>query len=63
VLAAIGKEFEGIGGKYLEDVAEGAPGEDGAMFFLPGYSSWAFNPEQEDQLWRDSCKFVGVDVN
>ncbi|KAJ4311744.1 hypothetical protein N0V94_007794 [Neodidymelliopsis sp. IMI 364377] len=63
VLAAIGKDFKGVGGKYLEDASEGASGEDGAAFILPGYASWAFNPEQEDQLWKYFCKLVGVNVD
>jgi NAD(P)-dependent dehydrogenase (short-subunit alcohol dehydrogenase family) len=61
VLAVIGKEFEGVGRKYLEDASEGALGEDGGSFVMPGYASWAFDSELEDRLWKDSCKFVGVE--
>jgi len=62
VLAAIGKDFEGIGGKYLEDCCEGGPLKEGGNCIVdPGYASWAFSPEYEDRLWKDSCKMVGVD--
>ncbi|KAH7402907.1 hypothetical protein BKA66DRAFT_578315 [Pyrenochaeta sp. MPI-SDFR-AT-0127] len=58
VLAAIGKEFEGVGGKYLEDAGEWGPAEVGAAQTAPGYASWAFNPALEDRLWEDSNRFV-----
>ncbi|KAI8932664.1 hypothetical protein NX059_010159 [Plenodomus lindquistii] len=63
VLAAVGAEFEGVGRKYLEDAGEGSPGEDYSGYMLPGYASWAFDTEKEDRLWKDSCRFVGVDAN
>lgn len=63
VLAAIGKAFEGIGGKYLEDCGESGPLKDGGNCIVdPGYASWAFHPKNEDRLWKDSCKMVGVDA-
>jgi NAD(P)-dependent dehydrogenase (short-subunit alcohol dehydrogenase family) len=62
VLAAIGKEFEGVGRKYLEDVSQGMPGEDGGSFVAPGYASWAFDTKKEDRLWKDSCTFVRVSI-
>ncbi|KAH7346978.1 short-chain dehydrogenase/reductase-like protein [Pyrenochaeta sp. MPI-SDFR-AT-0127] len=60
VLAAIGKDYEGQGGKYLEDAGEWGPSKDDAGGYEPGYAAWAFNTEQEDRLWKDSLKFVGV---
>jgi NAD(P)-dependent dehydrogenase (short-subunit alcohol dehydrogenase family) len=50
VLAAVSGQFEGIGGKYLEDASEGSPGEDRSPFMMAGYASWAFDPEKEDRL-------------
>ncbi|KAH6629324.1 WW domain-containing oxidoreductase [Boeremia exigua] len=63
VLAAIGKEYEGVGGKYLEDAGEWGPveGDDSnGLDTKPGHAKWAFDQEKAEQLWKDSCKFVGV---
>jgi NAD(P)-dependent dehydrogenase (short-subunit alcohol dehydrogenase family) len=60
VLAAIGKEYEGVGGKYLEDAGEWGPAGDDVDGYEPGYAAWAFNPELEDRLWKDSLRLVGV---
>ncbi|KAI8935776.1 hypothetical protein NX059_007296 [Plenodomus lindquistii] len=60
VLAAIGKEYEGVGGKYLEDAGEWGPVRVDADGFEPGFAAWAFNSELEDRLWKDSARFVGV---
>lgn len=61
VLAAVGREWEGKGGKYLEecDVARPeaeVPGGSG----LKGYKDYAYNPEGEERLWNDSLKMVGL---
>ncbi len=60
VLAAIGKEYEGVGGLYLEDcqVAQPLPA-DGPMG-SPGYAPWAYDPEREKELWRDSLNMLGL---
>ncbi|KAI8941181.1 hypothetical protein NX059_002418 [Plenodomus lindquistii] len=60
VLAAIGKEYEGVGGKYLEDVGEWASANKGGSY-KHGYAPWAFNPALEDRLWKDSNGFVGFE--
>jgi len=64
VYAAVSKDWEGKGGKYLSNCEVAGPfqkaindlgvGDD-------GYAEWAYNEENEDRLWRDSCKFVGVE--
>ncbi|KAF2845459.1 NAD(P)-binding protein [Plenodomus tracheiphilus IPT5] len=61
VLAAIGKEYEGIGGKYLEDAGEWGPVQSENPTTEPGYAPWAFDTTKEDQLWKDSCKMVGIE--
>lgn len=60
VYAALSKEWEGKGGKYLEDcgVAELA-GANASMAL--GHAAHAYNEEGEKRLWADSCKFVGVE--
>jgi len=60
VLAAVGKDYEGKGGLYMDDcrVAESIP-ED-AMPGFSGYKSWAYSPEGEKKLWMESLKMVGL---
>ncbi|KAF2097564.1 NAD(P)-binding protein [Rhizodiscina lignyota] len=62
LLAAIGKHYEGVGGRYLEDVGEWGPVEHSPIQSIVeiGYESWAFDQEKEERLWKDSCKMVGV---
>ncbi|KAH7136123.1 hypothetical protein B0J11DRAFT_480402 [Dendryphion nanum] len=61
VYAAIGKEFEGVGGKFLEDVGEWDPAPEGAPpLRTGGWAPWAFDPEMEERVWNDSLKFVGL---
>ena len=60
VIAAIGKEWENKGGKYLVDCAEAMQGdEDGDMERLT-YVSHTYDPKSETRLWQDSLKIVGL---
>lgn len=61
VLAAVGKSFEGKGRLYLEDcdVAKPKP-DDNDPGAVSGYSSWAFNKDNEKRLWEDSLKMTGL---
>jgi NAD(P)-dependent dehydrogenase (short-subunit alcohol dehydrogenase family) len=52
VWAAIGKELEGTGGKYLQDCRVGVDAD---------VAPHTYNPEAEARLWRDSLKLVGVE--
>ncbi|KAK7452982.1 hypothetical protein CaCOL14_005171 [Colletotrichum acutatum] len=63
VYAAVSKEWEGKGGKYLNDCAEGGPGVGGFTPATtdPGYASWAYDEEKAARLWRESSKMVGVE--
>ena len=66
VYAAVSKEWEGKGGKYLSNCEVMGPFQpENATSELgvgdDGYAEWAYNEENEDRLWRDSCKFVGVE--
>jgi hypothetical protein len=58
VLVEIRKEYEGVGGKYLEDARAWASTPDSAPYEY-GYASWAFNQRLEDMPWKDSNRFVG----
>ena len=61
VLAAVGKEWEGKGGVYLEDCEEQGLVDRSKGASAPGVAEWAFDEEGEKRLWRDSCKMVGVE--
>lgn len=48
VWAALGRELDGHGGLYLEDVAEAVPSAEGQM---NGVKPWAIDPEMARKLW------------
>ncbi|MCJ1443424.1 MAG: hypothetical protein MMC23_003922 [Stictis urceolatum] len=60
VLAAVGREWENKGGKYLEDCEEAKRGEDDNDVFGVGYVRQTYDPENEDRLWNDSLEIVGI---
>ncbi|KPM42993.1 hypothetical protein AK830_g3519 [Neonectria ditissima] len=60
VWAAIGKEWEGKGGRYLENCSEAKPGPDDGDLTGAGYVSHTYNEENEARLWADSLKIVGL---
>ena len=61
VLAAVGKDYEGVGGMYMEDCGIATPLPDDPPMGSPGYKPWAYDPEGEKQLWIDSLRMVGLD--
>ena len=58
VLAAVGKEWESNGGKYLEDCEEAKRGKDDNGTFGVGYVSQTYDPKNEERLWKDSLEIV-----
>ncbi|EEU33773.1 uncharacterized protein NECHADRAFT_89149 [Fusarium vanettenii 77-13-4] len=61
VLAAVGREWEGRGGRYLADCAEQGPAKDGASpwdMSDQGYAPWGFDEESAKKLWDVSTKLV-----
>ncbi|KAJ4172394.1 hypothetical protein NW754_002591 [Fusarium falciforme] len=58
VWAAIGKEWEGKGGRYLEDCREAEPSKDEKPPGSSGYVEHTYDPEREGRLWEDSLKLV-----
>jgi NAD(P)-dependent dehydrogenase (short-subunit alcohol dehydrogenase family) len=60
VLAAVGKAWEDKGGKYLEDCEEGKRGEDDNDTYGVGYVRQTYDPRNEERLWKDSLKIVGM---
>jgi NAD(P)-dependent dehydrogenase (short-subunit alcohol dehydrogenase family) len=60
VVAAIGKEWENKGGKYLEDCAESQRGPDDYDGFGVGWVRQTYNVDNEARLWKDSLKMLGL---
>jgi NAD(P)-dependent dehydrogenase (short-subunit alcohol dehydrogenase family) len=60
VLAAVGKEWEGKGRKYLEYCEEAKRGIDDNEAFGVGYVRQTYDPSNEERLWKDSLKIVGM---
>jgi NAD(P)-dependent dehydrogenase (short-subunit alcohol dehydrogenase family) len=59
LVAAIGKEWEGKGGVYLEDCQESIPTPPGGEGSV-GYAAHAFDPDKETKLWDLATKMVGL---
>jgi NAD(P)-dependent dehydrogenase (short-subunit alcohol dehydrogenase family) len=58
VWAAVGDELEGVGGLYLEDLAQAAPWTKEAGW--SGVMPYALDSEQADRLWALSVETTGV---
>jgi NAD(P)-dependent dehydrogenase (short-subunit alcohol dehydrogenase family) len=61
VWAAVGKVWEGRGGRYLEDCQVSGPAREGYTVAEPGYEAWAYNAENEGKLWEMSNEWVGFE--
>jgi hypothetical protein len=67
VYAAVSKEWEGKGGRYLSNCEEQGPqgtggidNGDGTRIGDDGYVKHTYNPEGEAALWKASLKLVGL---
>ncbi|RGP81224.1 hypothetical protein FLONG3_606 [Fusarium longipes] len=62
VYAALSKDWEGRGGKYLANCDEEPPLDPTAdpNSVVPGYAAWIYDKEAEGRLWEESLKLVGV---
>lgn len=60
VWAAIGKEWETKGGKYLAECGTTTRGNDKHEIAGVGYAGHCYDPEKEARLWKDSLKMVGL---
>jgi NAD(P)-dependent dehydrogenase (short-subunit alcohol dehydrogenase family) len=60
VWAAVGNEFEGKGGKYLDSMTEARPTKD-PVEALEGYAEHIWDEEKAARLWMDSLKMVGLE--
>ncbi|KAL8937025.1 MAG: hypothetical protein Q9216_004631 [Gyalolechia sp. 2 TL-2023] len=63
VYAALSKDWEGKGGRYLEDCGESPPFEPGSSQTAVGYAPHAYDEQAAKQVWTDSCKMVGLPEN
>ncbi|OAG05693.1 putative short-chain dehydrogenase [Paraphaeosphaeria sporulosa] len=61
VWAAVGKCWEGKGGKYLENVRVSPPAPEDADFIVEGYSKLAYDEAGEKKLWETSNALVGFE--
>ena len=63
VYAAVSKDWEGKGGRYLSNCMEMGPfqGKEGIEVMDEGYAPWAYDQEKQDKLWADSLKMVGIE--
>jgi NAD(P)-dependent dehydrogenase (short-subunit alcohol dehydrogenase family) len=63
VYAAVSKDWEGRGGRYLSNCMEMGPAgkKEGIEVMDEGYAPWVYDQEKEDRLWADSLKMVGLE--
>ncbi|KAL5382802.1 hypothetical protein DPSP01_006358 [Paraphaeosphaeria sporulosa] len=61
VWAAVGKCWEGKGGKYLENVRVSPPAPEDADLIVEGYSKLAYDEAGEKKLWETSNALVGFE--
>ncbi|KAH6892534.1 hypothetical protein B0T10DRAFT_400913 [Thelonectria olida] len=59
VWAAVAKELEGTGGKYLEDCQVIGPWDPATGLIGPGYAPWTYDEEKATKLWEKSLEWVG----
>ncbi len=58
VWAAVGDELEGVGGLYLEDLAQAMPAGPDTGYF--GVKPYALDPDAADRLWALSVETTGA---
>jgi NAD(P)-dependent dehydrogenase (short-subunit alcohol dehydrogenase family) len=59
VWAAVAKELEGTGGKYLEDCQVIGPWDPATGRIGQGYAPWVYDEEKATKLWEKSLEWVG----
>lgn len=61
VLAAVGAEWEGNGGRYLADCVEQGQAVDPSSQTDLGHASWAFDEQKASKLWDESSKMIEIE--
>ncbi len=59
VWAAVAKELEGDGGRFLEDCQESEPWDGNPTALAPGYAPHAYDREAAARLWEESLATIG----
>ena len=59
VWAAVGREWEGAGGKYLEDMGLGQPAQTPPLP-LSGHQPWIYDADAAKRLWIESLRIVDM---
>lgn len=62
IIAAVGQDYDGLGGFYMENCGVSHPVPDDVVWAGHGFKSWAFDKEGEEKLWADSMKMVGLEA-
>ena len=60
VWAAVSRDWEGKGGKYLEDVAVSKPKEE-CTVDNTGYAAHIYDTDAAQRLWTESLRLVGIE--
>ncbi|KAL3261066.1 hypothetical protein ABHI18_004041 [Aspergillus niger] len=60
VLAAVAKELEGQGGKYLDNCQIAEPYDPSSGTWGPGYAAWAYDVDGERKFWKLSLELLGL---
>lgn len=60
IMAAVGREWEDKGCKYLVNCEEAHMGKDDGDIGAVSYVSHTYDPEEEAKLWKDSLEMVGL---
>ncbi|KAK7420805.1 hypothetical protein QQX98_002609 [Neonectria punicea] len=60
VWAAVSKQWEHTGGKYLDNYAETKLSKNETRQFATGHAKHAYDAEKAGRLWEDSLKLVGL---
>lgn len=61
VWAAVGKEWEGQGGKFLENVQVSPPADESKGPLSMGYAEYAYDVDAAKRLWEDSLSMIGLE--
>lgn len=61
VWAAVGKEWEGQGGKFLENVQVSPPADESKGLLSMGYAEYAYDVDAAKRLWEDSLSMIGLE--
>ncbi|OQU93607.1 hypothetical protein CLAIMM_00091 [Cladophialophora immunda] len=60
VWAAVARELEGTGGRFLEDCQESEPWDGDQTALAPGYAPHVYDREAASRLWSESLRMVGL---